>query len=119
MMGFMIWPLTNEFTNNRVYLNNGNENNWIKIALQGVISNRDGIGSWMEVYSGSNTYYRYTQAGDSYGSQSSFDYIIGLGLGSAIDSIRIKWPSGITDKLYNVNVNQRITVLEGTENCDI
>ncbi|MBT8195734.1 MAG: VCBS repeat-containing protein, partial [Bacteroidia bacterium] len=116
--GFYDIAVSNEFTPNRLYLNGANSNNWVKIDLKGRMSNRDGIGSWIEVHLGNNTYYRYTQAGDSYGSQSTFDNIIGLGAATLIDSIIVKWPSGIEDILYNISANKKISILEGTENCD-
>ena len=38
----------------------------------------------------------------------------GLGQSILIDSLTIKWPSGIVQKLFNIPVNQTLTIME---NC--
>jgi hypothetical protein len=49
-----------------------NENNWLKVKLEGVISNRDGIGNTIEISIDGQSQYRYTLAGEGYLSQNSF-----------------------------------------------
>ncbi|MCH7772761.1 MAG: ASPIC/UnbV domain-containing protein [Bacteroidetes bacterium] len=78
-------------------------------------SNRDGIGSWIEVYNNGNMFIRETHCGISYMSQNSSSLIIGAGEETTIDSIIIKWAgSGNIDILRNVDVNQTITIVEGS-----
>jgi hypothetical protein len=38
----------------------------------------------------------------------------GIGTATAIDEIRILWPSGIIDVIENPNINQAIVVVEGS-----
>jgi hypothetical protein len=99
--------------NSRLYENSGGSNNWIKISLTGTASNRDAIGTWIEVTSGTNTYYRYTDCGISYSSQNTGDVIIGIGTNTAIDSIKISWPSGVEDVYTNPAINQTLNIVEG------
>lgn len=89
-------------------------NNWIKIELEGTISNRDGIGTWIEVYSGKLKVKRYTHCGIGYLGQNSGATIIGLDTNTVIDSLVVRWLSGHVDKAYNLTVNQKIKVIEGS-----
>jgi len=79
----------------------------------GTKSNRDGIGSVVTVVSASDKQTKMVRSGSSYLSQSELVATFGLGQRTKADSIEIKWPSGRTDRLSNVNAGQTITVEEG------
>lgn len=96
-----------------LWLNSGADGNYVKVTLEGEVSNKDGIGSWIHVYCGDDVYTRYTMCGENYIGQSSQHTIIGLGTHEAIDSLKIKWLSGIEDVFYDVEPNQSIDVMEG------
>ncbi|MEM7102673.1 MAG: CRTAC1 family protein [Bacteroidota bacterium] len=91
-----------------------NTNNYIKVDLQGTISNRDGIGSWVRAYVNGETYSRYTHCGEGYLNQNSFAVHIGIGTAAIIDSLKVTWLSGIEDIIYNVSPNQRLLMVEGS-----
>jgi len=93
----------------------GNKNNWLKVKTVGVKSNKDGIGARVTVTSDSFIQIREVSAGSSYLSQNSLEVEFGLGQRNKVDSIKIRWPSGIIQKLENVSVNQTITVVESGE----
>ena len=97
-----------------LWLSSGGENNWIKIALEGKSNNRDGIGTTIEVYSGNEKMNRYTHCGIGFLGQNSATEMIGLGSSDKIDSIYVKWLNGLVDKLYDVDVNQKLFVFEGS-----
>ena len=99
---FMVWE--NE---------TASSDNWIKIALEGVESNRDGIGVWIEVSADEKVQYRYTLCGEAYLGQNTNNHHIGLGLATIADAIKIRWPSGNVDLLHDVAVNQKIKIREG------
>ena len=106
----------------RLYRNNYAEvtseiNNWIKVKLEGVESNRNGIGSRIEVSNLGVTQIQDVICGESYSSQSSLTLSFGLRQSDVVDSIFIRWPSGIIDELYNIEVNQAITIHEGSGQC--
>ena len=96
-----------------LWRNSGNANNWVKLELEGVISNRDGIGSRIEVYNGADQFIRSTHCGHSYLSQNSSIQTIGVGVATTIDSIVIHWSSGTTDVMRNVTANRMYKVQEG------
>jgi hypothetical protein len=87
-------------------------NNWLKIKLQGTTSNKDGIGSKIEVFANGKSQYRYTLCGEGYLGQNSNFELFGLKDATTIDYIKINWLSGVEDILNNIDVNQAITVVE-------
>ncbi|GAB4289620.1 MAG: hypothetical protein Kow0098_07720 [Ignavibacteriaceae bacterium] len=112
--GYLELAILNAYgTKSQLWLNSGGNKNWIKLSLKGTQSNRDGIGSLIEIYRGQEKFIRSTHCGISYQSQNSFIETIGIDTSSIIDSLKIKWPSGIIDVYYNVNANQLILCTEG------
>ena len=98
----------------QLWMHNGGINNWIDIKLQGTVSNRDGIGTWIKLFcTGAKEQVRYTHHALGFMGQNTMDGHFGLDSLSAIDSIKIIWPSGHEDLLINISVNQRLLVIEG------
>ena len=90
-----------------------NNNNFIKITLSGVVSNKMAIGSWISVYSGNHVYSKYTFCGENYLGQNSQHHIFGLNNNLIVDSIVVLYLSGITDRYYNLAVNDHYYFTEG------
>jgi hypothetical protein len=89
-------------------------NNYLKVNLQGTISNRDGIGSKIEISIGGNKQYRYTLNGEGYLAQNSSNEIFGLGTATQVDYIKVTWLSGLVDTYTNIAANQTVTIVENT-----
>ena len=89
-------------------------NNWLKVKLQGVISNKDGIGSKIEISTNGNKQYRYTLCGEGYISQNSNTEFFGIGTNATIDYVKVTWLSGRVDYLENVSANTTLTIIEGS-----
>ncbi len=89
-------------------------NNWVKILLKGTVSNADGIGSRITVFSGGSSYLEYTFCGSDYLSQDSQYKILGLGENEVCDSLKIDWPSGLEETYYNLYSGSKYTLTEGT-----
>ncbi len=98
-----------------LYHNEGNGNNWLKIKLIGTLSNRQGLGTKVQIKSGQTIQYREANGdgGGHYLSQGAGPLHFGLGQMTLVDRISIEWPSGIKQTLKNVPVNQEITLIEG------
>jgi len=94
-----------------------NENNWLKICLEGTESNRDAIGSKIELWIGGNYWYRETYCGEGYLSQNSRCEHFGMGLSSSVDSVTVRWPNGLIETWNEVDVNQTLTLVEGSAIC--
>ncbi|MCF7984592.1 MAG: RICIN domain-containing protein [Thiohalocapsa sp.] len=80
---------------------NGNNNHWLQIDLQGTASNRDGIGARVYVTAGGVTQYR--EQGGGYHRWSQNDRRLHFGLaGNQTARVEIYWPSGEVDVFDNV-----------------
>ena len=92
-----------------------NSNNWLQINLEGVESNKMGIGSKIEISINGNKQYRYIHCGEGYLSQNSLTEIFGLGTEEdRVDYVKVTWLSGVVDILYDVTSNQLLTIVEGS-----
>ncbi len=89
-----------------------NAGHWLNIALEGVRSNRDGIGTRIKVVSPSVTQYNHQTSSVCYASSSLGPVHFGLGPDAKATSVEITWPSGITQKLENVAADQTVKVVE-------
>ena len=95
----------------------GNDNGFLRIDLEGTLSNRDGIGALIRVTPDLDEptifMVREVDAGSHYLSQSEFTAHFGLGDSiTSIDEVVIEWPSGITQRLTDLQINKKITVTE-------
>lgn len=86
---------------------------WLRINLEGVLSNRDAIGTRIEAYMADTYQQRFTHCGIGFLGQNSETEIIGMGSFSTIDSLVITWPTGHQDRFYEVQANQLLTIREG------
>jgi hypothetical protein len=96
-----------------------NGNHWLKIELEGDMSNRTGIGAYVVVESllGGETPVRQRR---DVSSQNTFNGMndptvhFGLADDDLVDRIRVFWPSGITDELTEVAADQTLRIVEGS-----
>lgn len=89
------------------------KNNYLKVKLEGVKSNKDAIGSRIDIYMGDSYQTKYTKCGSGFLGQNSLVKIIGCGNYTNVDSLIITWSSGHVDKLTDISVNQSIDIKEG------
>lgn len=105
--------LNAENYNSNLWVNNGNQNNYVKITLEGTVSNSMAIGAWLRIYSEGDEFVHYTRCGENYCSQNSQHHIFGLGQRSTIDSVKVWYPSGHEDLYLNVPINAHHFFIEG------
>ena len=91
----------------------GNENNWLMVKTIGTASNRDGIGARIEVRSGKLTQSAEIRSGASYLSHNDLRAHFGLGQREAIDSLVVRWPSGLEERFENLSANRLVVLQEG------
>jgi len=101
---------------NSVFLNNGNANNWIELNLTGTVSNKSAIGAVISINTKGKWQMRELCGQSGFGGQNSFTQHFGTGDATVIDSIKIKWPSGVVQVLTNIPSKQ---VLNITENAAV
>jgi len=90
-----------------------NGNNWLKVAFQGIQSNRNGIGARVEIYGAWGKQIRDVRSGEGFKYMSSLNAHFGIGTATTINQVIVRWPSGIVDTYSNVNPNQTLFVVEG------
>ena len=103
-----------DFTNrpDRLWMNNGNDNNYLTVDLDGVVSNREGIGARVSIYGDWGIQIRDVHAGESYGIINSPIQYFGLGDADQIDSLVVNWPSGHNQIMYDVPINTKLNIEE-------
>ncbi len=94
----------------------GNKNNWLEIKLEGTKSNRSAIGARIKIVSGSVSQIREVNNQSSYLSQNSLTQHFGLAKYNKIDTLEIRWPSGLIQSFQNISINKRILITEGINN---
>ncbi len=101
---------------NAMFLNPGNDNNWVTIRLQGVTANRSAIGARLRLETttpdGRQTVHKLLGSGGSFGAN-SLQQEIGLGRATRIDSLTIEWPGASTQVFTDIEINQTLLIVEG------
>ncbi len=91
----------------------GDANYWLKVRLAGRLSNRHGLGTKLRVVAGGTAAIREVGAGSSYCSQHAVgEELFGLGASERVDTLQVRWPSGVTQHLSDLAANQTIVVTE-------
>jgi hypothetical protein len=90
------------------------QNHWVMLRLQGVQSNRDGIGAQIKISTTAGDQYATVTTASSYQSSSDRRVHFGLGAASSISRIEIRWPSGIRQVLSDVKADRMVTITEAS-----
>ncbi len=91
-----------------------NSNHWIAIRTVGTKSNRDGIGARISVKAGARTLVDEVRSGSSYNSSSDMRVHFGLGSATKVDSVLVRWPSGLVERFDNLPDDSIQTLKEGS-----
>jgi hypothetical protein len=87
--------------------------NWIGFELVGHQSNREGIGSRIEIESNGDKQTQFVSMGGSYLSSNDKRVLFGLNKNQAIDRLTIQWPSGLLAVFENMKANHYYIIEEG------
>ncbi len=93
----------------------GNRNNWLEVELRGVKSNRFAVGAQVTVKAGGLLVYREVKGGEGFGATSPYRQHFGLAQKPKIDSLEIRWPSGMLQQFTGLAANQIIAVEENAQ----
>jgi hypothetical protein len=115
--GFQDLVVTSLFEKPRILMNSAdNGNHWLLVNTIGRRSNRDGIGTVMKLTTGSGrTLYNHVTTSDGFMSSSDKRVHFGLGAEKTIESLEIRWPSGVVQTLKRVKADQILTVTEAAK----
>ena len=87
-------------------------NHWLAVRLVGTASSRDAVGAVVRLRSPAGTQMRQVKGGGSYLSSSDRTLFFGLGPDQRVDELEIRWPSGTTQSLRDLQSNRVITIIE-------
>ncbi len=96
----------------QLFRNQGNSNHWLEIDLEGTVSNRDGIGSRVELETGGIIQIREQTGGMHRITQNHQRLHFGLGSHRLADRITVTWPSGLVQNLKNIKADQVLHITE-------
>ena len=82
------------------------------LELEGRASNRDAVGTVIELTTGAVVRRRQIKGGSSAHSQDGLAVHFGLGGATVVDELRIRWPSGHETVLEDLAVDQYLQVIE-------
>ncbi|GAB4291747.1 MAG: hypothetical protein Kow0090_05350 [Myxococcota bacterium] len=99
-----------------VYRNEiGNRNNWVGVKLIGAESNRDAIGSRIEIEAGGYRQIREIKGGKGhFNSQPPLVQLVGLGEAKTVDKLTVRWISGAVETFENISPRAYYTIAEGS-----
>ena len=86
---------------------------WIGIKTIGTKSNRDGIGARVTAKANGRVFVDEVRSGSSYSSSSDLRVHFGLGTATKIDSLEVRWPSGLVEG-FEAKVDAINAIKEGT-----
>jgi enediyne biosynthesis protein E4 len=89
-------------------------NHWVAFKAVGTRSNRDGIGAKITVHAGKRVLVDEVRSGSSYISQNDLRVHFGLGPAAKMDSVEVRWPSGLVEQFNDLTVDSIPTLREGT-----
>jgi hypothetical protein len=95
---------------NELLLGQPNDNNWVRISLEGTTANRDGYGARVKVVAGDLVQYREHTSSHGYNSGNDPRLLFGLGKNDKIDMIEVTWPGGGKQVIENQPVGKTIKI---------
>ena len=87
-------------------------NHWLLLRLVGHKSNRDAIGASVKLVTASGQQFATVSTASSYLSSGDKRVHFGIGKESSVESIEIRWPSGIVQTLKNIPADQVLQIDE-------
>jgi tetratricopeptide (TPR) repeat protein len=88
--------------------------NYLNVRLAGVKSNRSAIGARVSIEAGGRRQHREVSGGSNFGCL-PFEQHFGLADIGEVDSLEIRWPSGLKQRFQNLPSNRTIQFTEGQD----
>ncbi|MHC4947856.1 MAG: FG-GAP-like repeat-containing protein [Planctomycetota bacterium] len=102
-----------KFDANRLLRNDlANGHHWLQVTLEGVTSNRGGVGARIRVEAGGTSQVREVTTGTGYWSQHMPARHFGLGPHAGVDVLEVRWPSGVHQVRAGLSADRRVHLVE-------
>ena len=93
----------------------GNKQAWLSLLLEGVRSNRSGIGTRVTASTSTGNQIREVRGGSSYQSTHDFRVHFGLGNTKIVKTLEVRWPDGSIQKFNQIAANVHYRLKESGE----
>ncbi len=93
--------------------------NWLRVTLRGVKSNREGIGARLVAVSNGQTIVRELFPNNGFMGQNAAHVHFGLGQATRLDKLSIRWPNGATQEFKNLAINRHIRFTEESQDIEV
>lgn len=100
----------------QLLINKTDNHHWINLRLEGNPSNRDAIGTKVQIKTAQGTQTRMVDGNPSFLSGGDKRLHFGLNTTSTIDEINIQWPNGDTRSFSNIETNRFLLIKQGNSN---
>mgnify|MGYP000022308557 FL=1 len=97
-------------------IRNNNLNNYLRVKIKSINSNRDGIGAKLIAITKDNRMIRKVKTGSSFMSHSETTTTFGLGKNQMVDSLYVYWPNNKVDIFLDIQSSQEILIVEEKTN---
>lgn len=97
-------------------IRNNNLNNYLRVKIKSINSNRDGIGAKLIAITKDNRMIRKVKTGSSFMSHSETTITFGLGKNQMVDSLYVYWPNNKVDIFLDIQSSQEILIVEEKTN---
>ncbi len=90
-------------------------NHWVRIELRGTKSNRDAVGAKVTLrLADGRRIVRHRKGGGSYLSAGDPRLLIGVGPATRVEGVEVRWPSGLEERLGQIDAGLSYLVVEGS-----
>jgi hypothetical protein len=93
-------------------------NHWVVVQLAGTKSNRDATGAHLKLVAGDLVSYDQSKGGMSYCSAQDPRIFFGIGHHTRVDSLEIRWPSGLKEVISNLPADTFFRIEEGKNSAE-
>jgi enediyne biosynthesis protein E4 len=90
----------------------GSKGAWLRLLLRGTTSNRFGLGAHVRITTSTGVQEREVNNVASYLSANDIRLHVGLGAATVVQGIDVSWPSGKTQTLRDIPINQALIIEE-------
>lgn len=87
---------------------------FLAVELRGVKSSRDAIGAQATLVAGGRRRTQWLTAGDGYMASNERRLVFGLGAEARVETLQIRWPSGLQQEFADLAADQTLLIVEGS-----
>ena len=90
----------------------GNQNAWLRIALEGLNDNKSAIGTKVEVFAGTHRQKMEVHGASGYLGQSALTLVAGIAANTEADTVRMLWPTGVLQDEVQLQARETHALVE-------